>query len=146
MSKGDLDFKSFAENVENYVYIDTLSEKMNLAGRRGLMYAGKFIIKETSEKIKNPPKTGVKYKRMRVRSSRAGEFPANQTGKLRRSLGFQVDGTKRLYVGAREKYAGFLAFGTKKMGKRLFIGKVIEDNKKEIYDIIFNEVNKELKI
>lgn len=137
---------SFASNVENYLYIDVLSDKMTIGARRGLIETGKFISKTTKDNIKNPPKTGKKYKRMRVRSSRAGEFPANQTGTLRRSIGYQVQGTKRLFVGAKAKYASFLAFGTSKMEKRAFIGNVIKDNLEKSYDIISNSINKELSL
>lgn len=137
---------SFASNVENYLYLDVLSDKMTIGARRGLIETGKLIEKTTKENIKNPPKTGKKYKNLRLRSSRAGEYPANQTGKLRRSIGYQVQGTKRLFVGARANYASFLAFGTSKMEKRAFIGNVIKDNIEKSYDIISNSINKELSL
>ena len=142
----DIKFQSYAQNVENHLFIDVLSDKMEVGARRGLLTAGKDIVKVTKDNIKNPPKTGIKYRSLRVRSSKAGEYPANQTGKLRRSVGFEVQGTKRLFVGAGAKYAGFLAFGTKRMQKRAFIGNVIQDNIIKTYDTIQNSINKELNL
>lgn len=142
----DVKFESFADNVENYLYMDVLSEKMTIGARRGLMQSAKNIVKETKENIVNPPKTGVKYKRMRYRSSKEGEYPANQTGRLRRGIGYQMQGSKRVFVGSKAKYSKFLAFGTRFMGKRAFIGNVIKENVKDMYNTISNEINKELKI
>lgn len=142
----DINFESFAENVENWLYLDVLSDKMHVGARRGLMQASKDIVKVTKDNIKNPPKTGKKYKNMRVRSSKAGEYPANQTGKLRRSVGFQLQGTKRSFIGASAHYSYFLAMGTRKMEKRAFIGTVIKDNMTKTYDTISNSINKELNI
>lgn len=142
----DVMFESFAENVENWLYLDVLSDKMHIGARRGLMQASKDIVKVTKDNIKNPPKTGIKYKNLRVRSSRAGEYPANQTGKLRRSVGFQLQGTKRSFIGSSVHYSYFLAMGTRKMEKRAFIGTVIKENMVKSYDTISNSINKELNI
>lgn len=141
-----LKFQSFADNVENIMYFDLLSEKARLGGRRGLERYAKQVRKITQDGIKNPPKTGVKYRNLRVRSSRAGEYPANQTGRLRRSIGYQMVGNQKVFVGARAYYAGYLAFGTKFMDKRKFIGTAIKDSITEGYDLISNEINKELGI
>lgn len=141
-----LKFQSFADNVENIMYFDLLSEKARIGGRRGLERYAKQVRKITQDGIKNPPKTGIKYRNLRVRSSRAGEYPANQTGRLRRSIGYQMVGNQKVFVGARAYYAGYLAFGTKFMGKRKFIGTAIKDSITEGYDLISNEINKELGI
>lgn len=146
MSNKTVDFVSYADNVENYLYIDVLSDKMAIGARRGLNSASKNIVKITKDAIKNPPKTGIKYPNLRVRSSRAGEFPANQTGKLRRSVGYQLQGVTRSFIGANAHYARYLAFGTRKIEKRAFIGNVIKDNITKSYDTISNEINKELNI
>ena len=121
-------FESFGDNVKNYLFLDILDEKMELGARRGLTAFSKLVVKVTKDGIKNPPKTGVKYRSLRVRSSREGEYPANQTGTLRRSIGYQLRGSRRSFVGSRDKKAYWLAFGTRYMGKRPFIGRAIKEN------------------
>lgn len=141
-----LKFESFADNVENYMYFDFLSEKARIGARRGLNEFAKLIKKVTQDGIKNPPKTGKKYKSLRVRSSRAGEYPANQKGRLRRSIGYQLVGSEKAYIGSRVYYSNFLAFGTRKMEKRAFIGTAIKGNIEKGYDIISEYINKEIGI
>lgn len=147
-NKADASFTSYASNVENYYKLEILSDRMEAGARRGLISCGEHITKVTKDNIKNPPKSGKKYKRLRVRSSAKGEFPANQTGKLRRNIGYQVQGTRRLFVGAHSPafYAQFLAFGTRNMSKRAFIGTVIKDNVKKMYDTLTTSINKEIGI
>lgn len=141
-----LTFQSFSDNVENIMYFDLLSEKALLGARRGLNAFAKHIRKVTQDGIKNPPKTGVKYRNLRVRSSRAGEYPANQTGRLRRSIGYQLVGYQRAYIGSTIYYSNFLAFGTRKMEKRAFIGTSIKNNIQSGYDMINESINKEIGI
>lgn len=141
-----LNFQSFADNVENIMYFDLLSERAVVGARRGLEKFAKQIRKVTQDGIKNPPKTGVKYPNLRVRSSRAGEYPANQTGKLRRSIGYQMQGSTRAWVGSKQYYAQYLAFGTRYMQKRAFIGTAMKENIATGYDMIKNEINKELQL
>lgn len=139
-------FESFADNVENIMYFDLLSEKALLGARRGLDKYAKQVRKTTQEGIKNPPKTGIKYKSLRVRSSKAGEYPANQTGKLRRSIAYQLVGSQKAFVGSTVYYSNFLAFGTRFMNKRKFIGTAINDTIQEGYEMIAENINKELQI
>lgn len=143
---GDVRFESYAQNVENYIYIDVLSDKMEVGARRGLIEASQNIVNETKKNILNGPHTGIKYKRLRVRSSRAGEYPANQTGKLRRGIGFEMLGTKRVFIGSTAHYSQYLAFGTRKMGARAFIGNVIKDNMIKTYDTIARSINREINL
>lgn len=67
--------------------------------------------------IKSPPKTGVKHSSLPNRSSRPGEYPANQSGRLARSLRTRV--TQDMATeGATIYYAYWLAYGSKKMEPR----------------------------
>lgn len=141
-----LKFQSFADNVENIIYLDLLSEKALIGARRGLDKYAKQVRKTTQDGIKNPPKTGIKYRNMRVRSSKAGEFPANQTGKLRRSIAYQLVGSQKVFVGSTVFYSNFLAFGTRNMEKRAFIGTVIKDSIEDGYKIISENISKEMNI
>lgn len=141
-----LKFQSFGQNVENIMYFNLLSEKAQIGARRGLNTFAKKIKKVTQDGIKNPPKTGIKYPNLRVRSSRAGEYPANQTGRLRRGIGYQLQGSNRAWIGSTAHYSRYLAFGTSRMQKRKFIGDAIKENIETGYQDIANEINKELKI
>lgn len=141
-----LKFQSFADNVENIMYFDMLSAWALLGARRGLDKFAKKIRKVTQDGIKNPPKTGIKYPSLRVRSSRAGEYPANQTGKLRRSISYQLVGNQKAFVGSTIYYSNYLAFGTRYMAKRAFIGTAIKANMQIGYDMISEEINKAIRI
>lgn len=142
-----LNFQSFGGNIENIMYFnELLAEKAQLGARRGLNAFCKILYQGTKDAIKNPPKTGIKYPQLRVRSSAPNEYPANQTGKLRRSVGYQIDGYTRAYLGATQYYAYFLALGTRKMKKRAFIDRQMKENIARGYDIISTEINKALEI
>lgn len=96
--------------------------------RFGLYKLGLFLKKDASDGIKKSPKTGKRYyysgweRRGKsgfwTRSSQAGAYPANQTGRLRKSLGFQVIGQSRMEFGLRAKYGKWLEEGTRKMQAR----------------------------
>ena len=141
-----LNFQSFSDNVENIMYFDMLSAWALLGARRGLDKFAKKIRKVTQDGIKNPPKTGIRYPSFRVRSSRAGDYPANQTGRLRRSIGYQLVGNQRAFVGSSVYYSNYLAFGTRYMGKRAFIGTAIKNNLQVGYDMISQEINKSIML
>lgn len=142
-----LKFQSFGGNIENIMYFnELLAEKAQLGARRGLNTFCKMLVKNTKDAIKNPPKTGVKYPQLRVRSSAPNEYPANQTGKLRRSVGYEIDGYTRAVLGSTQYYSYFLALGTRKMKKRAFIDRQMKENMAIGYDIIATEINKALEI
>ena len=137
--------ESSKDNVNNFLYIRQLSDKMAVGAMRGLTSVSKDIVKQTRAKI-TEPKTGIKYKSLRNRSSKAGEYPASQTGRLRKGIGFQMQGVRRSYIGSEAPYSKYLAFGTRYMQKRRFIGTTIQENLNNAYDKITTEINKEIKI
>ena len=77
------------------------------------------------EGIINPPKTGRKYPSLPNRSSTAGEFPANQTGALLRSVDSFFDRSS-VTVGSNKYYSKFLAHGTVKMRARKMSKEVLQ--------------------
>lgn len=88
--------------------------------KRALYDIGYDMYKEARRLIKEGPKTGILYKIKGKRSHRAsapGEPPANWTGKLRRSVGFNVRKDEVEY-GYRLFYGKFLEEGTVKMKER----------------------------
>lgn len=63
------------------------------------------------------PKSGVKHAGLPRRSSRAGEFPANQRNALIRSISSEV-GQSDVTVGSNMPYSIWLREGTRKMAAR----------------------------
>lgn len=63
------------------------------------------------------PKSGIKHAGLPRRSSRAGEFPANQRNALIRSISSQASATD-VTVGSNMPYSIYLREGTKKMAAR----------------------------
>lgn len=111
----------------------------------GLKRAGQHVVKHAKTGIKNPPKTGVKSPG-RNRSSKKGEFPADQTGALRKSVNFKVEGgKKRMIFGAKKLHGKFLELGTKRMSPREFIGRTVNETRKEVEIILEKALDEEIK-
>ncbi len=124
------------------------NNKAIIGAQKGLWYAGKQLQKEVKAKIKD--KTGksgkyYKYKGRQIQASAPGEYPANRSGNLRKSIGFEVKG-QNLEFGARTnaKYAKYLELGTRRMGKRPFLNRTVQKNKLEVANIVGREIEKEL--
>jgi len=115
--------------------------------RRGLYRVGKKNLKDIRNGIKNPPKTGrfYNFKGRRKRASAPGEFPANRTGRLRRSTDFSVQGSKRMIIGAKAFYGPFLEEGTQIMEPRPFLIRVIRDNEKVNWNQMQESLKEEIK-
>jgi len=84
---------------------------------------------------------------VRHRASAPGEAPANFTGNLKKSVGYDVSGSDKLIFGAGGKkskvhYAKFLEQGTRKMQPRPFLKKAIEDNYRNIENHIKTFIQK----
>lgn len=92
--------------------------------RQGLWALARDLRTGVRKRIKEKPKTGrlyrIKGRRRRHRASAPGEDPANLTGKLRNSVGFDIRGTSQLEFGYRDTvdYGKFLEVGTNKMKPR----------------------------
>ena len=100
--------------------------------RQGMFRAGQTLRASASREILKGPKTGIIYvrriaggRRRRHQASAPGETHANLTGTLRRSLSFQLRGSKEIEFGygvssgkSAPDYARFVEFGTTKMKAR----------------------------
>ena len=135
---------SLQGGTQIYIVLDKLSENVKIGGYRGLQSCAKMIIKTVSDGMLQSAKTGKKYSSMRLRSSSAGEYPANQTGRLRRGLGYQMQGQTRVYVGNRVHYSRYVANGTRNMSARRFIKEAMRDNLNKIYETIDKNVTREV--
>ena len=75
--------------------------------RRGLLDVGPELMREVKRRIQNTPKTGRIYniRGKRHQASAPGEAPARLTGKLVRSVRFNVSSSTRLVIGELRKIA-----------------------------------------
>ncbi len=135
--------KEDPQNKKIFFGIEHIKDTTETGIRRGLYRIGKRNIKDVKEGIKRPPKTGrfYKYKDRRKRASAPGEFPANRSGALRRSVDFKVEGTKRMIIGAGTHYAPFLEDGTSKMAARPYLIRVIRQNER----VNWNQMQESMK-
>jgi len=86
--------------------------------RQGFYKLGKYLVKTASDGIIKSPKIGNRYyysgherrgkKGFWTKSGAVGAYPANQTGFLRRSLGFNVIGNRKMEFGLKAKYAQYV--------------------------------------
>ena len=107
--------------------------------RRGLLDVGPEIEREVVRRIKSPPKTGRYYFRGGVlhQASAPGESPADWTGTLAESVGFEVSSPREMKIGTRvliAPYGGAMEFGTKdgKIAPRPFLLPAILSKAREI--------------
>jgi HK97 gp10 family phage protein len=124
-------------------------EKARKGSMKGLWAAGKFLQKETQKLIKDKSsKTGrtYKFKGKTHQASAAGEYPANRSGKLRKSVGFDVLDSEDMEFGYRDSvnYGKWLEDGTKKIKKRPALNRTVQDNKIKVLNIIGLEIEKEI--
>ena len=78
--------------------------------RQGLYNLGSNLKQTSSKEMLKRNKTGrvYRYKGRRHQASARGETAANRSGKLRKSIDFQVQGSEGLRFGASAPYAEFL--------------------------------------
>lgn len=85
-----------------------MDRNMRTSIRKGFYFIGKDLVKDASRKILEKPKTGITRivqrgktrRRVKHTASAPGEAPANLSGALRRSLGFNIQGSSQLEFGA----------------------------------------------
>ena len=123
-----IEFKENMRNNKVYLKIENMDASVRRAIRQGWFAFGHDLRDTTSKDIIRRPKSGRTYivrgpsgRRRRHVASAPGETHANLSGKLRRSLGFQISGWSSMefgYMRETPDYAGFVEFGTKKMAGR----------------------------
>lgn len=144
----NLKIKSDFRNKAIFIKISDLRSKNKEGIRKAFYDIGKDLTKTTSNLIL-APKHGKIYKIRRLkrikmhRASAPGEAPANLSGTLRKSVGFDVNGSTKMEFGVRAPtssiktkkttgaiYGVYLEDGTKKMAKRPFLITAIKQNQK----------------
>lgn len=112
---------------------------------QGFRFAGRHVKARIKKLIKDPPKTGRKYRSLPNRSSRDGEAPANQYGVLLRGVRFKVWRYDLMEVGDTAKHGGFLEDGTKFMKPRSHISPAVSQTYKTVLLMLQMAVRQELE-
>lgn len=112
------------------IKLGTVQMDMRNGIRTGLNRVAKISSQVLKQGIKNPPKTGRMYGTHRA--SRAGEYPANQTGTLMNSVDYEVFGYMKAEIGLKAPYARDLEEGNARMGSRPMLRKTAQVTKPQV--------------
>lgn len=142
-------FKIVAKNQRSLLKLDGLSVKYKSGVYNAYIDIAKYL-KSTVKKDLNDEKHGRIYiKRLngrlvRHRASAPGEPPATFTGKLEKSIATKTSGYGQLDFsagGGDVNYARFLEEGTRKMAKRPYMIKAINDNERNTIEAFYRHVS-----
>lgn len=126
--------KSDPQNKRVFFGIDNLSKRHKKAIRNASFEVGKIIQREGRNAILRGKKTGKTYKvGLRVhRASAPGESPANITGKLQRSIDYDVRGHRQMEYGYKALHGKFMEDGTRFIERRPNL-RPLADNKAQTF-------------
>ncbi len=148
----------FIEDLDNkkvYVQIENLNNLTTQSIRKGFFALGKDLKITANREILRKPKSGRTYilrtrngARRRHVASAPGETHANLSGKLRRSLSWQVSGSTQLEFGYgvgkdAPVYGKFLENGTRRMDPRPSLANAIRETNRN-GEVYFKEEFKKL--
>lgn len=124
-----------------------LKSRSSQAIKRGLFKAASIVRNAAARGIAKPPKSGRIYRRGGVehQASKAGEYPAADTGRLMGSLTHRVDAIKlESFVEAATKYAAPLELKPPERGGRPFLSRALEANRLLVIAAINDALNEAL--
>lgn len=151
--------KQDPQNYRVYLKIDNLTQDVRRGIRQGYYKIGKDLRAYGQKKILEGPKTGRIYlvrtgkkQYKRHQASAPGEFPANLTGNLRKSIAYTVRGWESLEIGAgpagpggkAAPYAKDLEEGTDKMAPRPYLKRTIEETQSNVLEHFETEIKRAL--
>jgi hypothetical protein len=131
----------------NIVVIETIysaSENADIGARRGFHRIGLEMVEYNRKLIYKGPKTGRLYKipgrKRKHRASAPGEAPANLSGALAKSIGYEITPANEMAFGSRSKddskggvaYGGWLDGGTKRIKPRPHVSRTAAKFEPEI--------------
>lgn len=135
-----------AVNWNDQAVIDAI----NQAAATAVFAATEALKTAIVEKIKQPPKSGVIYRRRGVthQASAPGEAPATDTGYLINSISTAYQNEPPIFIGTvtiSASYAAALEYGTARVAARPFARPTLEEMKQDLEAIIAKELGAVLK-
>lgn len=126
------------------IEIDNMDSNLKKNLRRGLYFVGKKLRQTASDNILKRGRSGrvYKYKGRRHVASSPGESWANRSGEARRGLIYSVQGSDQLTFGNKAPHAEYLEFGTKNMAARPAHLISINENNRNIINILDENILK----
>lgn len=121
------------------IEIDSHGKYLKGSLKRALHEIGIEVRREVRRLIRNTNKTGRLYGTHRASS--VGEAPANRTGKLTKSVNFNVRNEQEMSIGESAEYAVFLENGTKKIKPRPHLIAAINNKAGVTYNMIQNAMD-----
>jgi hypothetical protein len=107
---------------------------------KGLQLSGRLVRDRIRKLIKDPPKTGRKYPSLPNRSSKLGEAPAYQSGKLYKGVRYAVSSWSKMEVGDTVYYGAFLEL----YHKRPHVSTAVSETFKTVELMISMSINEKL--
>lgn len=141
------------ENAKAFASIRNIAKHTKSGIRKAWYDLGKDLKQDAKKFITDPPKTGRVYTRrvngriIRHQASAAGESPANMTGNLRNSVGYNVSPSNEITFGAGNNevpYAKRLELGDSKVKQRPYLIRSIDANEGEAYQHLCADIEKAL--
>jgi len=124
--------------------LDSIGEHFEKGIRAGFFAVGSQL-RHTARLQMLEKKKGIKHANLRVRSSAVGETPASQTGKLRRSIGYQVSGDSMEFgAGGRGSGVNYALILEEDLARPLLVNSV-KKNEAKIETLFNDAINKALE-
>lgn len=108
-----------------------LGPRMRAAMAQAGNLVGKELVKRTTDGMKSGAKSGRVYARKgggTYQASAPGEYSAVVTGRLLRSVNYQVSGAQYIRFYATAGHAGYQEYGTSKMAARENLKRAIQES------------------
>jgi HK97 gp10 family phage protein len=124
-----ISFTEADSNYRNILKILIAERATNVALTAAWKEVGSLLTNKLRYMIRNGPRTGRVYtfRGRKHQASAPGEVPANRTGRLANSVGYEATGHHTLRFGEEAEYAGYLERGTRKMAPRPHLGVAVND-------------------
>lgn len=131
------------KNRQVFISIDNATYATRRGLKAALIEIGKGDVRHTKALIKNPPKTGRMYGKHQA--SAHGEAPANQTGRLMKSVRYKAYGWSSMEFGDYVPYGKWLEDGTKRMKERSHLSRTVTERSGTNFMIIKRVVDRHIK-
>jgi hypothetical protein len=140
-----INIRSDHKNKKVFITIDQGREMHKRGIRWGLYEIGRENVKHTRKLILDKNKNGKLYfiKGRIHQASAPGEAPANLSGKLQKSVDYNVHGSDQMEFGDKIFYGRFLQDGTVKIEPRGHLDKTVKAREKDTINILETSLQKD---